>query len=112
MKTKKKVATKGRKTASRPFVICRCTGAGVHAGFLVSRDGEEATLTSSRRLWRWTVPQGKPEFLSGVAVHGLGDQCQIGTRIDVTLTGVCEVITCTETAKESILGYQEQNRSK
>lgn len=82
------------------YVICRCASAGVHAGFLVSQNGDEALLRDSRRLWSWKTKGGIA--LSGLAVHGLA-----GGKIDsllpmVALTGVIETIPCTATARESI----------
>lgn len=87
------------------FVICRCSAAGVHAGTLVSLNGEDgATLNGSRRLWRWYAKKG--DFLSGVAVHGLHDgkskQSKIGEPVDIAIKGVCEIIPCTDAATASI----------
>ena len=96
---------RGRKAVSLPFVICRCSAAGVHAGYLVSRNGDEVTLSKSRRLWRWVVPIGKGSFLSGVALHGLGDGAKVGEAVDLTLLGVCEVIATAPIAQSSIEGY-------
>jgi hypothetical protein len=36
-----------------PYVIVRTARAGVFAGFLKTRDGQEVTLKNSRRLWLW-----------------------------------------------------------
>lgn len=92
--------------AVSPFVgkhvICRCYSAGVHAGELVSQDGDVVVLKSSRRLWQWKAKEGVA--LSGVAVHGLA---KTGHKVDVMLpelmlTGVCETIPTTDTARESI----------
>lgn len=84
------------------YVIARCYAAGVHAGEVVSVDGENVILKDSRRLWSWKAQDGVA--LSGVAQHGIQKQ---GCKIDVQnpsiyLTGVCELIPCTRKAKESI----------
>lgn len=84
------------------FVICRAYSAGVHAGELVSQDGDVVVLRNSRRLWQWKAKEGVA--LSGVAVHGLAKS---GSKVDVPLpelllTGVCEVIPTSDAAKESI----------
>lgn len=92
--------------APSPFVgkhvICRCYSAGVHAGELVSQDGDVVVLKNSRRLWQWKAKEGVA--LSGVAVHGLA---KTGNKVDVSLpelmlTGVCETIPTSEAARESI----------
>ncbi|MBD3747768.1 MAG: hypothetical protein IE932_16330 [Sphingopyxis terrae] len=84
------------------YVVIRTTQAGVHAGKLVSHDGQSAELTESRRLWYWKVAN-KGAFLSGVATEGLDHgQSKVGAPIDVRLTDVCEIIPCNEKAAESI----------
>ena len=35
------------------YCIIRTCSAGVHAGYVESRNGEEVVLRYSRRLWRW-----------------------------------------------------------
>ena len=99
----------GADFASRPnpthpfvgkYVICRCAGADVHAGVLVSQTGDEAILKYSRRLLSWTAKEGIA--LSGVAMHGLK-----GGKVDVmvpeiALTGVIETIPASEVARDSI----------
>jgi len=84
------------------YVIARCYSAGVHAGEVVSVDGENVILKDSRRLWSWKAQDGVA--LSGVAQHGIQNQsCKIDTQNPmIYLTGVCELIPCTRTAKESI----------
>lgn len=92
--------------APHPFVgkycIVRCTGAGVHAGEVVSVDGDRVILRDSRRLWSWTAKAGVA--LSGVAQHGIKASASKvdATNPEIYLTGVCEIIPCSETAKESI----------
>ena len=84
------------------YVIARCYSAGVHAGEVVSVDGENVILKDSRRLWSWKAQDGVA--LSGVAQCGITKQ---GCKIDVQnpllyITGVCELIPCTKKARESI----------
>ena len=85
------------------FCIARCYSAGVHAGVVESVDGENTVLSNSYRLWNWKASEGVA--LSGVAQNGI----QSGCKIDVVnpliyLTGVCELIPCTEKAKATING--------
>jgi len=84
------------------YCIARCYSAGVHAGTVVSVDGENVVLKDSRRLWSWKAKDGVA--LSGVAQSGLTAE---KSKVDVVnptiyLTGVCELIPCSEKAKESI----------
>lgn len=92
--------------AAHPFVgeyvIARCYSAGVHAGEVVSVDGENVILKDSVRLWSWKAEDGIA--LSGVAQHGIDRKsCKIDTKNPrIYLTGVCELIPCSRKAKESI----------
>lgn len=93
-------------TSSNPVVgqycIARCYCAGVHAGIVVSVDGENVMLKDSRRLWSWKAKDGVA--LSGVAQSGLtADKSKVDVvNPTIYLTGVCELIPCSEEAKESI----------
>jgi hypothetical protein len=86
------------------YVICRCCSAGVHAGYLVSKNGDEVMLKNSRRLWTWGSDGGVA--LSGVAQLGLSS----GKKIDVInplieLNGVIETILCSKKSEDSINNY-------
>ncbi len=88
------------------YVIVRCRDAGVHAGYLESTNGRECVLTNSRRLWRWRVPKGKSDFLSGVALYGIADDCKIAEAVPrIQLTENCEIIEATDDARSSIEGF-------
>lgn len=86
------------------YVIARCYAAGVHAGIVDSVDGENVVLRDSVRLWSWKAKDGVA--LSGVAQNGIDrSKCKIDSVNPVIfLTGVCELIPCSEKAKESING--------
>lgn len=86
------------------YCIARCYSAGVHAGTVESVEGENVILKNSRRLWSWKAADGIA--LSGVAQNGI-DEAK--SKIDVLnpviyLTGVCELIACTDKAKGLING--------
>jgi hypothetical protein len=84
------------------FVICRCYSAGVHAGELVSQNGDQAVLKNSRRLWSWKNKGGVA--LSGLAINGL-ESGKVDTLVpEIALTGVIETIPCSLAAEESING--------
>ena len=87
------------------YVIARCYSAGVHAGEVVSVEGENVILKDSRRLWSWKAKDGIA--LSGVAQNGLKAG---GSKLDVVnpeiyLTGVCELIPTADGVRENIHGY-------
>jgi len=85
------------------YVIARCYSAGVHAGEVVSVDGENVILKNSRRLWSWKAKDGVA--LSGVAQNGVQSGGKIDTlNPEIALMGVCELIPCADAAKESIDG--------
>lgn len=86
------------------YVIARCYAAGVHAGTVQSVDGENVILTDSIRLWSWKANDGVA--LSGVAQNGIQkDACKLDSKNPlIYLSGVCELIPCSDKAKESIDG--------
>ena len=94
------------------YVIVRCHAAGVHAGVLVMTDGRSCVLAEARRLWRWRVPIGAPDFLSGVATHGLADDCKIGAPVRIALTENCEILECSAAAEKSIRGFATCTRTQ
>ena len=86
------------------YCIARCYAAGVHAGEVVSVDGENVILKNSHRLWSWKAKDGVA--LSGVAQSGIDlSKCKIDKLNPIIyLTGVCELIPCSAAAQESING--------
>ena len=96
------VTTTAKNPTIGEYCIARCYSAGVHAGEVVSVDGENVVLKDSRRLWSWQAQDGIA--LSGVAQHGVkSKECKIDVLNPfIYLTGVCELIPCTKKAKESI----------
>jgi len=83
------------------YVIARCYAAGVHAGFVVSVDGDNVILKDSTRLWSWKAKAGIA--LSGVAQHGIKSDSKLDSVNPlIYLTGVCELIPCSDKSKESI----------
>lgn len=83
------------------YVICRCFGAGVHAGELVSMNGTDVILKDSRRLWSWKAKSGVA--LSGVAQNGFASGQKVDTMNPlIALTDVIECIPTTAATKEQI----------
>ena len=86
------------------YVIARCYSAGVHAGTVESVDGENVVLSESVRLWSWKAADGVA--LSGVAQNGVQrDKCKLDSvNPSIYLTGVCELIPCSDKGRESLRG--------
>ena len=85
------------------YVICRTYSAGVFAGYLESRNGQEVILRSARRIWYWSGAAS----LSQLAVDGTSDpeNCNFPVAVDrVELLQAIEIIPCTATAQKSING--------
>jgi hypothetical protein len=96
-------ATKKEHPFVGKYVIARCYAAGVHAGEVVSAEGENVILKDSRRLWSWKAKGGLA--LSGVAQNGIEADSKVDTANPlISLTGVCELIVCSEAARASIHG--------
>lgn len=85
----------------KKYVIVRTYSAGVFAGYLESREGQEAVLSSARRIWYWSGAAS----LSQLAMEGTKrpSDCKFPCAVDrVTLTQVIEILDCTMQAQKSI----------
>jgi hypothetical protein len=83
------------------FVIVRTYSAGVFAGFLKSRKGQEVVLNNARRIWKWSGAAS----LSQLAVNGTSDpaNCKFPVAVpEVELLQAIEILTVTPAAKKSI----------
>ena len=88
------------KTKDR-YCIVRTYSAGVFAGFLRSRKGQEVVLTNARRLWFWSGAAS----LSQLAMEGVKnpDSCKFPCEVpEVELLQVIEILPCSEKARKSI----------
>lgn len=94
MATKKSQAKKSTKRASAlPYVIIRASGAGCHAGELVSERGQRIELRNARRIWYWKGAAS----LSELAVYGAKSpsECRFGVKITKQIVlDACEIIHC------------------
>lgn len=93
------MATKTKKNSR--YVIVRTHSAGVFAGELVSRNGQEVKLKNSRRLWQWSGAAS----LSELAVNGTSNPsaCKFPVAMPAQeLTQAIEIIDVTKKAKASI----------
>lgn len=87
------------------YVICRTYSAGVFAGYLKSRTGQEVVMLKARRLWYWSGAAS----LSQLAMEGVSnpDSCKFPDVVDrVELLQAIEILDVTEKAKKSIEGVK------
>ena len=83
------------------YVIVRTYSAGVFAGNLVSRKGQEVVLEKARRIWYWSGANS----LSQLATDGTKDpsNCKFPCEVSrVELFQAIEIIDVTDVAEKSI----------
>ena len=84
----------------------RTYSAGVHFGTLIEKEGQEAHVKNSRRVWSWNGSA----TLSQLAMEGSSDikNCKIAMIVsDIFLDQVIEVIPMTEKAIENLMSAEE-----
>lgn len=92
--------------SNNPYYIIRCARAGVFFGHIKERNGGEAVLTDVRRIWHWDGAAS----LSQMATEGVSkpQNCKFTVTVpEMTVLDVIELIPCTDSAVESILGVPE-----
>lgn len=85
------------------YVIVRTHSAGVFAGNLESRAGQEVVLTDARRLWYWAGAAS----LSQLAMEGTKNpqECKFPVAVNrVELLQAIEILDVTPAAEDSIKG--------
>lgn len=88
------------------YVIARTYSAGVFAGYLESRTGQEVILRSARRLWYWSGAAS----LSQLAMEGVKNpkDCKFPCEVDkVELLQVIEILDCSDSAMKIIKDVPE-----
>jgi len=83
------------------YVIVRTHSAGVFAGELESRTGQEVVLLNARRLWYWAGAAS----LSQLAMKGTTKpkECKFPCEVSrVELLQAIEILDVTDTARKSI----------
>lgn len=83
------------------YCMVRTKNAGVFAGTVKSREGDEALLTDARRIWYWDGAAS----LSQLATDGTSNPsgCKFPIPVsEVVLLEVIEIIPITDKAKQSI----------
>lgn len=88
------------------YYIVRSDRAGVFAGNIKERNGDEVTMTNVRRIWYWDGAAS----LSQMAVEGVKKprNCKFTVTVpEMTILGVIELIPCTDEAEKNIKGVPE-----
>ncbi len=88
------------------YCMVRTKNAGVFAGTVVERDGQEVVLKKARRIWFWDGAS----TLSQLAVDGTSrpEKCKFPTPVDeVVLFEVIEIIPISDAAAKSIESVPE-----
>lgn len=88
------------KDIGKPMII-RTENAGVFAGTIISKNGNEVSLINARRLWYW---EGAAS-LSELAIKGVAtpNKCKFPKAVPkITLLQVIEIIPATDEAMKSI----------
>ena len=83
------------------YVIVRTQSAGVFAGYLKSRNGQEVVLLDARRIWFWDGAAS----LSQLAMEGtsMPEKCKFPVAVErVELLQTIEILSTTEIAQKSI----------
>ena len=96
-----KRTTMAKSVKGKKYVIVRTFSAGVFAGYLGSRKGQEVVLLNVRRLWYWEGANS----LSQMAVEGTSkpDKCKFPVEMPrVELLQAIEIIDVTEMARRNI----------
>ncbi len=83
------------------YKIVRTYSAGVFAGYIESRNGQEVIMKDARRLWAWSGAAS----LSQLAMEGTKNptNCKFPCSVErVELLQVIEILDCSDIAEKSI----------
>ena len=84
-----------------PYAIVRTYSAGVFAGYIKNRKGQEVKLLKARRIWYWDGAAS----LSQLAVDGVSkpENCKFPCEVnEVLLLQVIEILPCSQKGQDSI----------
>jgi len=93
-------------TGEMPYMIVRTYSAGVFAGYVESRNGQEVVMRNARRIWYWDGAAS----LSELAMRGTSkpNDCKFPCAVDkVVLLEAIELLDVTDAAKNSIESVPE-----
>ncbi len=92
-------------TDGMDYVVVRTYSAGVHVGFLKTRNGKEVKLYEAIRIHYWDGAAS----LSQLAVDGVSkpQNCRFSIPVpSIILTEAIEIIPCTAKAQKNIKGVK------
>lgn len=87
------------------YCIVRTYSAGVFAGYIESRNGQEVVMRDVRRIWYWDGAAS----LSQMANEGVKkpENCKFAQKVDrIELLQAIEILDCTAKAKKVIEGVK------
>lgn len=93
--------TTSEKLDGLSYMIVRTQSAGVFAGYVAEKKGQEVTLYKARRLWFWKGAAS----LSQAAQEGFScpKECKFPCEVEsIILLQVIEILSCTKQAQKSI----------
>jgi len=94
-----------KETKVQQYYIVRTYSAGVFAGYIESRNGQEVVMTKARRLWYWDGAAS----LSQLAMEGVSkaENCKFPCEVNrVELLQAIEILEATEKSRKSIAGVK------
>ena len=100
---KDSMSKKAESVDGMDYCVIRTYSAGVHIGYLKSRNGQDVELVNSRRLWSWD----KAASLSQVAMDGCNAKKFAMILPSITLTDAIEIIPCSQKAKDALEALPE-----
>ena len=92
---------KAEQLEGMPYQIVRTYSAGVFAGYIESRNGQEVVIRKARKIWYWDGAAS----LSQLAEEGTKkpENCKFPCEVDkILVTQAIEILDCTEKARKSI----------
>lgn len=95
------LSQKAEQVDGMKYCIVRTQSAGVFAGYIESRNGQEVVVRKARRLWYW---EGAAS-LSQMAEEGTSkpNACKFPQEVDrIELLQAIEILDCTKKAQDSI----------
>lgn len=90
-----------QQTDELPYCIVRTRSAGVFAGYVEHRDGQEVVLLAARRIWQWKGSASLSQLAQSGTSCPAG--CKFPEEVDrVVLLEAIEILDCTPAGKKSI----------
>lgn len=95
--------------AKNQMYVVRCAQAGVFFGQIKERNGNEVTMANVRKLWYWDGACAVEQLaVDGTKKPG---ECQFTVMVsEMVLTGVIQILACTDKAAESLAAVREWKR--